>query len=85
MLCVGRFQDEAEAISLANASPFALSSSVWTANQKRARRAASQLSAGSCSVNDVIRLLGIYAAFGGNRIADTGAITARKVYALSRV
>jgi len=73
VLCVGRFQDEAEAISLANASPFALSSSVWTANHKRARRIASQLSAGSCSVNDVIRVAGNpYAAFGGNRNSGHG-------------
>jgi acyl-CoA reductase-like NAD-dependent aldehyde dehydrogenase/uncharacterized protein (DUF2141 family) len=73
VLCVGRFQDEAEAVSLANASPFALSSSIWTGNQKRARRIASQLSAGSCSVNDVIRIAANpYAAFGGNRNSGHG-------------
>ncbi|HEX2917146.1 MAG TPA: aldehyde dehydrogenase family protein, partial [Edaphobacter sp.] len=73
VLCVGRFQDEAEAVSLANASPFALSSSIWSADQKRARRIASQLSAGSCSINDVIRIAANpYAAFGGNRSSGHG-------------
>lgn len=73
VLCVSRFRSEAEAVALANASPFALSSSIWTANQKRARRIASQLSAGSCSVNDVIRIAANpYAAFGGNRNSGHG-------------
>lgn len=73
VLCVDRFRDEAEAVSLANASPFALSSSIWTGNQKRARRIASQLSAGSCSINDVIRIAANpYAAFGGNRDSGHG-------------
>jgi acyl-CoA reductase-like NAD-dependent aldehyde dehydrogenase len=56
-LCVASFRDEAEAIALANSSAFALSSSIWTHNQARARRVAAQLSAGSCSVNDVIRTI----------------------------
>ncbi|MEG9438407.1 aldehyde dehydrogenase family protein [Edaphobacter sp. HDX4] len=73
VLCVGCFHDEAEALSLANASRFALSSSIWTANQKRARRIASRLSAGSCSVNDVIRIAANpYAGFGGNRDSGHG-------------
>lgn len=72
-LCVASFRDEAEAVALANASPFALSSSIWTHNQARARRVASQLSAGSCSVNDVIRnIANPYAAFGGNRLSGYG-------------
>lgn len=72
-LCVGRFDDEAEAIALANASPFALSSSVWTGNRARGRRIAARLSAGSCAVNDVIRTIANpYAAFGGNRLSGYG-------------
>ncbi len=66
-------RNEAEAIALANASPFALSSSIWTGNQARGRRIAAQLSAGSCSVNDVIRTIANpYAAFGGNRLSGYG-------------
>jgi 4,4'-diapolycopenoate synthase len=72
-LCVAPFGDEFEAIALANGSPFALSSSVWTHNRSRARRMAAQLSAGSCAVNDVIRTIANpYAAFGGNRLSGNG-------------
>jgi uncharacterized protein (DUF2141 family) len=72
-LCVAPFDDELEAIELANASPFALSSSVWTRNHARARRVAAQLSAGSCAVNDVIRnIANPYAPFGGNRLSGYG-------------
>jgi len=61
------FRDEREAIALANSSPFALSSSVWTRNETRGRRVAAQMSAGSCAVNDVIRVIANpYAPFGGN-------------------
>ena len=72
-LCVASFRDEAEAIALANTSRFALSSSIWTRNQVRARRVAAQLCAGSCSVNDVIRIVANpHAAFGGNRDSGHG-------------
>jgi 4,4'-diapolycopenoate synthase len=72
-LCVASFRDEVEAIALANSSAFALSSSIWTNNQARARRVAAQLSAGSCSVNDVIRTIANpHAAFGGNRLSGYG-------------
>jgi 4,4'-diapolycopenoate synthase len=66
-LIVQPFRDEAEAIALANSSPFALSSSVWTRDGARARRVAARMSAGSCAVNDVIRVIANpYASFGGN-------------------
>jgi 4,4'-diapolycopenoate synthase len=72
-LCVAPFGDEFEAIALANGSPFALSSSVWTHNRLRARRMAAQLSAGSCAINDVIRTIANpYAAFGGNGLSGNG-------------
>lgn len=72
-LCVASFRDEAEAIALANASAFALSSSIWTHNRARARRVAAQLFTGSCSVNDVIRTIANpHAAFGGNRLSGYG-------------
>lgn len=73
VLCVASFRDETEAIALANATPFALSSSIWTRNQARARRVAAKLSAGSCSVNDVIRnIANPHAPFGGNRDSGHG-------------
>lgn len=66
-LMVAPFRDEEEAIALANASAFALSSSVWTRDGARARRVAARMSAGSCAVNDAIRVIANpYAPFGGN-------------------
>jgi 4,4'-diapolycopenoate synthase len=73
VLCIGKFVDEADAIALANGSAFALSSSVWTRNRARARRVAARLSAGSCAVNDTIRVIANpYAPFGGNRHSGHG-------------
>jgi acyl-CoA reductase-like NAD-dependent aldehyde dehydrogenase/uncharacterized protein (DUF2141 family) len=73
VLCLAPFGDESEAITLANGSPFALSSSVWTRNRARSLRVAAQLSAGSCAVNDVIRTIANpYAPFGGNRLSGYG-------------
>jgi acyl-CoA reductase-like NAD-dependent aldehyde dehydrogenase/uncharacterized protein (DUF2141 family) len=73
VLCVAPFQNEAEALSLANGSEFALSGSVWTHDRARARRIALQLSAGSCAVNDVIRVIANpHAEFGGNRLSGYG-------------
>jgi acyl-CoA reductase-like NAD-dependent aldehyde dehydrogenase/uncharacterized protein (DUF2141 family) len=73
VLCLSPFHDEEEAIALANASPFALSSSVWTGSGSRGARIAARLDAGSCAVNDVIRnIANPYASFGGNRTSGYG-------------
>ncbi len=73
VLCVAPFRDEDEAVALANASAFALSSSVWTRDRARGSRVAARLSAGSCAVNDVIRVIANpHAAFGGNRLSGHG-------------
>lgn len=73
LLCVATFASEAEAIRLANQSPFALSASLWTSDGKRAERVAAQLSAANCSINDVIRNIANPAAsFGGNRASGYG-------------
>lgn len=73
VLCVASFEDEWDAVAKANASPFALSSSIWTRNHTRARRVAGQLNAGSCAVNDVIRVIANpYAPFGGNQLSGYG-------------
>ena len=73
VLCVAAFTDEDHAVALANGCAFALSSSVWTRNCIRASRLARQLSAGSCAVNDVIRVIANpRAAFGGNRQSGYG-------------
>jgi 4,4'-diapolycopenoate synthase len=73
VLCVAPFTNEAQALAYANQSAFALSGSVWTRNRAQARRVSTRLSAGSCAVNDVIRVIANpYAAFGGNRLSGYG-------------
>lgn len=73
VLCVAPFSTEAQAIALANENPFALSASVWTRNRARAHRLAQRLSAGSCAINDVIRVIANpHAPFGGNRSSGYG-------------
>lgn len=73
VLCVAPFHSEDEAVALANASPFALGSSIWTRDRGRAARVSAQMTGGSCSVNDVIRNVGNpWAAFGGNRRSGYG-------------
>lgn len=46
-----RAQDEASAIAVANASPFGLSSSIWTADVARAQRLSPEIEAGAVFVN----------------------------------
>jgi 4,4'-diapolycopenoate synthase len=73
VLFVAKFANEDEAISLANSSYFALSSSVRTGDHSRARRVAARLSAGSCASNDVVRVIANpHAPFGGNRFSGYG-------------
>jgi succinate-semialdehyde dehydrogenase/glutarate-semialdehyde dehydrogenase len=47
--------DEAEAIRLANQSPFGLGAAVFTADPERGERIALALEAGCCFVNDFVR------------------------------
>ena len=51
VLCVQRFNDEAEAVALANQSRFGLAAGVWTQNLGRAHRVASGLNAGTVWIN----------------------------------
>jgi succinate-semialdehyde dehydrogenase/glutarate-semialdehyde dehydrogenase len=52
---VKTFDTEEEAVALANQSAYGLSAAVWTRNQEKARKLASQLEAGSVFVNAVVR------------------------------
>jgi succinate-semialdehyde dehydrogenase/glutarate-semialdehyde dehydrogenase len=52
---VSRARDEADAVRLANDSPFGLGASVWTADPDRAERLAPEIEAGSVFVNGVVR------------------------------
>ena len=51
VLSIIRFKDEAEAIRLANDSPYGLQASVWSSHIDRAHRVASALRAGTVHVN----------------------------------
>jgi len=68
-----RAADEAEAIRLANDSPFGLSASVWSRDLERAGRVAQQLQAGSVIVNDTIAHFGVpQSPFGGMKESGFG-------------
>lgn len=51
VLCLLAYQDEEQALQLANDSPFGLSSAVWAGTQERALELARKLRAGQCYLN----------------------------------
>lgn len=71
VLAVAAFDDEDEAIRLANAGPYGLAASVWTDNLRRAHRMAARLNAGTVSVNTV-DALDVTVPFGGVKQSGYG-------------
>lgn len=57
VVTVVKFKNEDEAVTLANDSPYGLSSSVWSADLERADRVARRLNTGSVSINNAIATL----------------------------
>lgn len=64
VLCVLAFDDEAEAIALANANPYGLAGAVWTHDAARAHRVAAGVRAGTFWIN-AYKTIGVMAPFGG--------------------
>lgn len=52
VICVYRFETVAEAIRMANDSPYGLNASVWTRDLRLGRKVAAQIHAGTANVND---------------------------------
>jgi succinate-semialdehyde dehydrogenase/glutarate-semialdehyde dehydrogenase len=67
VVTISRVADVEEAVALANASPFALSASVWTRDAQRGREIASRLRVGAVMINDTASYYGISAAPHGGR------------------
>ena len=73
ILPIMRAADEAEAIRLANDSPFGLSASIWSQDMARAGRVAEQLQTGSVIINDSIAHFGVpQVPFGGVKQSGFG-------------
>ncbi|MCP6697844.1 aldehyde dehydrogenase family protein [Pseudomonas donghuensis] len=70
VLCLIPYADEAQALALANDSPFGLSSAVWAADRERALQLGRQLRAGQCFVNGAG--FNYQAPFGGYKQSGNG-------------
>jgi 5-carboxymethyl-2-hydroxymuconic-semialdehyde dehydrogenase len=69
--CLIPFEDEADAIRLANDIAYGLSSYVWTENLGRAHRVAAAIEAGMCFVNSQ-NVRDLRQPFGGTKASGTG-------------
>ena len=71
MLSVIPFEDEEEAIAIANGTPFGLAAGVWTLDIRRAHRVARQLQAGTVWIN-MYRAMAFNSPFGGYKSSGIG-------------
>ena len=69
--CLIPFDDEADAVRIANATVYGLSSYVWTENLGRAHRVAAAVEAGMCFVNSQ-NVRDLRQPFGGSKASGTG-------------
>jgi acyl-CoA reductase-like NAD-dependent aldehyde dehydrogenase len=87
VVTVQPFDDEDEAVALANASPFGLGASVWTRDAERARRIAARLEAGMVWTNDLAYSFGAGPApWGGVKESGYGRTHSKHgLYELSQI
>jgi acyl-CoA reductase-like NAD-dependent aldehyde dehydrogenase len=71
VLAITRFENEAEAIDIANSTEFGLASGLWTSNLARAHRVARELIAGTVWIN-TYRYSAAQAPFGGVKKSGVG-------------
>ena len=71
VLCVIEFDDEEEAVRIANDTDYGLMASVWTANLSRALRVSQSLRAGTVAVN-AVDLISPLVPFGGVKQSGSG-------------
>jgi 5-carboxymethyl-2-hydroxymuconic-semialdehyde dehydrogenase len=69
--CIIPFDDEADAVRVANDTRYGLSSYVWTENLGRAHRVAAAIEAGMCFVNSQ-NVRDLRQPFGGTKASGTG-------------
>jgi aldehyde dehydrogenase (NAD+) len=72
VLSVTAFDDDDEAIRLANATPYGLVSAIWTADVGRAHRVAASVQAGQIYVNGYGVAGGVEIPFGGMKRSGYG-------------
>jgi aldehyde dehydrogenase (NAD+) len=71
VVCVIPYDDEEEALRIANDTPYGLAASVWSADIDRAQRCASRIQAGTVWINDY-HLLNVRFPFGGRKGSGFG-------------
>ncbi len=73
IVCVFSFEDEGDAIGMANNNPFALGGSIWTRDLKKGEKIASKLRSGTIDVNNAVYTYGLPATpWGGRGLSGIG-------------